>query len=558
MRAVEDDYWWYRALRSEIVSMIRPRKQDFSLLDAGCGSGGMLASLARQFPSAAFVGMDVSEHAVKLTAARLTGASLTTGNVNQLPFPDSCFDYVLSLDVLTNKGVDDRVALCECYRVLRPGGELLVNVAALDFLRGSHDIAVDADRRYTRSRMAALLRKTGFCIQRLTYWNMSLLPIVALVRWRSRKKPATEARSDFAQLPTGFNSVLTNLMQLELRASSVVPLPFGTFSPCTRQETMRPEPQLTLSIVVPLYNSAGTLEMLLSEFAKLSIDGGFELILVNDGSRDETEEIALRLLPRVSIPLIYLSLSRNFGEHNAILAGLRASSGDFVITMDDDLQNPPSEVVKLLAIAQQEQRDVVYSIYEEKQHPGWRNLGSSITNLVANWSIDKPKGLYLSSFRCISRFVVDAISTCATPYPYVDGLIFQITQNVGTVVVRHDPRLVGESGYRLSSLLRLWMSMFINASIIPLQVATVAGLCLSVVGFLAVIEVAVEHFAWHTPLGWGSTMATILLFAGTQLLLLGVMGEDIGRIYLGVSDKPQSVVRRRVTGGELKDAAERV
>jgi glycosyltransferase involved in cell wall biosynthesis len=311
----------------------------------------------------------------------------------------------------------------------------------------------------------------------------------------------------------------------------------------------------TLSIVVPLYNSAETLEMLLEEFSKLSIAGGFELILVNDGSRDGTEEIALRLVARSPMRITYLTLSRNFGEHNAILAGLRACSGEFIITMDDDLQNPPSEAVKLLEVAQREQRDVVYSIYEEKRHPWWRNAGSSLTNWIADWSIDKPKGLYLSSFRCISRFVVDAISPCTTPYPYIDGLIFQVTQNVGVARVRHDPRRTGESGYKLTSLLRLWMSMFINASIKPLQVATIAGIGLSAIGFISVVEVAVEHFAWRTPLGWGSLMATVLLFAGTQLLLLGVMGEYIGRIYLGVSEKPQSVIRKRVVSARARENA---
>ncbi len=310
------------------------------------------------------------------------------------------------------------------------------------------------------------------------------------------------------------------------------------------------EPGVNLSIVVPLYNSAATLEVLLAEFEKLSIEGGFELVLVNDGSRDATEEILLRLISKTAMRITYLRLSRNFGEHNAILAGLRASSGDFVITMDDDLQNPPAETVKLLEVAQRENRDVVYSVYEEKHHPWWRNAGSSLTNLIANWSIDKPRGLYLSSFRCLSRFVVDQISQSSTPYPYVDGLVFQVTQNVGTALVRHDPRHAGESGYKLSGLLRLWMSMFINASILPLQLSTFAGIGLSALGFILLVEVLIEHFVRDTPWGWGSGMATVLLFAGTQLLLLGVMGEYIGRIYLGVSEKPQSVVQRRVVSEE--------
>ncbi|MDQ6623377.1 MAG: glycosyltransferase family 2 protein [Verrucomicrobiota bacterium] len=301
-----------------------------------------------------------------------------------------------------------------------------------------------------------------------------------------------------------------------------------------------------LSIVVPLYNSAATLPRLLQELGAVAIEGGSELVLVNDGSRDETERVALELLEQCPVPVTFLSLSRNFGEHNAVLQGLRASTGDFVITMDDDLQNPPSEVPKLLQAAQSDGHDVVYTVYESKQHSWWRNLGSSLTNQIADWSIDKPKGLYLSSFRCLSRFVVDEVSKSTSPLPYIDALIFQVTQRVGVVTVRHDPRPSGQSGYTLRKLLRLWMSMLVNASIMPLRFAAVAGLAMGAVGFVSFLYVLVNHFTNREPLGWGSLMSALLVFSGTQLLLLGIVGEYIGRIYLHVAHKPQSVVRVRV------------
>ena len=302
-----------------------------------------------------------------------------------------------------------------------------------------------------------------------------------------------------------------------------------------------------LSIVVPLYNSASTLPMLIEGLSSIPVDGGKEIVLVNDGSRDATEATALKLIESAQVPITFICHSRNFGEHNAVLAGLRASTGEFVITMDDDMQNPPSEVPKLLDVAHREKRDVVYTIYNEKKHARWRNWGSWLTNVFADWSIDKPKGLYLSSFRCISRFVVDEISKSSTPYPYIDALIFQVTQNVGVVSVRHDERPSGESGYTLRALLRLWMSMLVNASVMPLRIATLAGLATSVLGFLAVVAVLLNHFVRDEPLGWGSLMAALLIFSGTQLLLLGIVGEYIGRIYLRVSEKPQSVVRYRTT-----------
>lgn len=315
------------------------------------------------------------------------------------------------------------------------------------------------------------------------------------------------------------------------------------------------DPAPTLSIVVPLYNSAVTLPRLLEELAALSIPGGHEIVLVNDGSRDATEAVARQLLDLCPVPVTLLSHSRNFGEHNAILTGLRASRGYFVVTMDDDLQNPPSEVLKLLHTAQTEKRDIVYSAYEEKKHPGWRNLGSRLTNLLADWSIDKPRGLYLSSFRCLSRFVADEVAKSSNPTPYIDGLIFQVTQNVGVVTVRHDPRSAGESGYTLRRLVRLWLSMLINASVMPLRVATLIGIVSSAVGFVAFIAVLINHFVRREPLGWGSLMSALLVFSGTQLLLLGVVGEYVGRTHLYVSEKPQSVVRSRITNGRQTEPA---
>lgn len=301
-----------------------------------------------------------------------------------------------------------------------------------------------------------------------------------------------------------------------------------------------------LSIVVPLYNAAATLPALHQEISALQVEGGHELIIVNDGSRDETEAVARKLTQESQIPMKFLSLSRNFGEHNAVLAGLRAVSGRYAVTLDDDLQNPPSEALKLLSVAEAENRDVVFGIYDRKEHAWWRNAGSQLTNILAEFVVDKPKKLYLCSFRCLSRFVVDEISKSRTPYPYIDGLIFQVTQNVGTARVRHVERTQGSSGYNFRKLMRLWISMLVNVSILPLRLMTLAGMITSALGFLAVIEVVLEHMLHKTPTGWSSLMAAMLLLSGTQLLLLGILGEYVGRIYLGISEKPQSVVREQV------------
>src|SRR4051812_13545548 len=302
-----------------------------------------------------------------------------------------------------------------------------------------------------------------------------------------------------------------------------------------------------LSIVVPLYNAAASLPTLHEEISALQVPGGHELIIVNDGSHDETEAVALKLTRESRLPMKFLSLSRNFGEHNAVLAGLRAVSGGYVVIMDDDLQNPPAEVLKLLAVAEAEKRDVVFGVYDHKEHSWWRNAGSRLTNLIADFVVEKPRKLYLCSFKCMSRFVADEIAKSRTPYPYIDGLIFQVTQNVGTAHVRHVERAEGSSGYNFRKLVRLWISMLVNVSILPLRLMTLAGMITSALGFLAVIEVLFEHLFQKQPTGWSSLMAAVLLLSGVQLLLLGILGEYVGRIYLGISEKPQSVVRETVS-----------
>lgn len=229
MRSVEDHYWWYQALRQHVVNSISPAAPAFALLDAGCGSGGMLATLRHAFPEAELTGIDQSEHAIALCQERQTGAHLQRAGVNELPFPAETFDFVLSLDVWANEGVDDALAAHETHRVLRTGGKLILNVAALELLRGAHDEAVNTVRRYTRPQVRALLEGANFEVERVTYWNFSLTPPIAFLRWLSRRRLAAgEARSDFRPLPTFANTFLKRLTALELTASRHLSLPFGT------------------------------------------------------------------------------------------------------------------------------------------------------------------------------------------------------------------------------------------------------------------------------------------------------------------------------------------
>jgi undecaprenyl-phosphate 4-deoxy-4-formamido-L-arabinose transferase len=306
-----------------------------------------------------------------------------------------------------------------------------------------------------------------------------------------------------------------------------------------------------LSVVVPVYNGAATIGELVTALRALDIAGGLEIVLVVDGSPDNSLEVCKKLAGEPGAPIMLLSLSRNYGEHNAVMAGLARARGSYAITMDDDLQNPPGEVKRLFEYARDGGYDAVYTYYEEKKHAAWRNFGSRFTNWCADYLIDKPKGLYLSSFRCLSAFVREQITAgYEGPFPYIDGLVFQVTQNVGRLQVAHLPRSEGRSNYTIARLFRLWLSMFSNFSVIPLRFATLFGIAFGALGALAAVIVIVEAISDNKPpQGWASLMVAVLVLAGVQLIVVGLIGEYLGRMFLAVNRKPQYLVREVFTRG---------
>ncbi|HEV7266623.1 MAG TPA: glycosyltransferase family 2 protein [Falsiroseomonas sp.] len=298
-----------------------------------------------------------------------------------------------------------------------------------------------------------------------------------------------------------------------------------------------------LSIVVPVYRGAATVAALVEALSQLRPAGGLEIILVNDGSPDNSGEVCRALQKTATVPLTYIEHARNFGEHNAVMTGLRHVRGSYVITMDDDLQNPPEEVLRLYDHARLGGWDVVYTRYAVKEHEGWRNLGSRFANYVADQLLDKPKGLYLSSFRCMSRLAVNEVTKYRGPYPYVDGLLMQVTQRLDSIEVKHLPRAEGRSNYTLKRLVLLWLNLATNFSVLPLRLAILAGVAMGVFGLLGALLVTIEALMGETPSGWASMMTITLLIAGVQFLILGVLGEYVGRAFLSANGKPQGVVR---------------
>lgn len=299
-----------------------------------------------------------------------------------------------------------------------------------------------------------------------------------------------------------------------------------------------------VSFVVPLYNTGASLERLFEAFRSLKVEGGHELVLVNDASTDGTGGRIAPLIATMPCAVTFVDLARNFGEHAAVLEGFRHARGQFVINLDDDLQTPVSEALRLLDHIQKTGADVVYAQYEVKKHHWLRNLGSRVTNQMATWLLGKPADLYLCSFRVHSRELIDRITAHRGPYPYIDGLILGATNRIERLTVQHEARGEGESSYTARKLVRLWMNMFFNFSIMPLRVASVTGLLLCAFGLLMLVEVLVEAlFVGVRVSGWASLMGAVSIFSGAQLLMLGIIGEYVGRAYMTVSGKPQSLVR---------------
>lgn len=307
-----------------------------------------------------------------------------------------------------------------------------------------------------------------------------------------------------------------------------------------------PDPDVPLvSFVVPLYNTGASLTRLLEAFGALRLADPWELVLVNDGSPDGTGARVAEALPTLPFRVTFVDMARNYGEHAAVMEGYRHARGRFVINLDDDLQNPLSEALKVLDHLRHGTDEVVYTYYEEKQHHWFRNLGSWLTNRLACFLLEKPKDLYLSSFRGLRRELVDRITANRGAFPYIDGLILGATNRIGRIQVAHAERAEGQSTYTARKLIRLWMNMFFNFSVMPLRFASVLGLILAGLGCailcLALIERFYDH---HLVPGWASLMAAVAIFSGAQLVMLGLIGEYLGRAYLTLAGKPQSLVRQ--------------
>ncbi|TDB67968.1 glycosyltransferase family 2 protein [Arundinibacter roseus] len=304
---------------------------------------------------------------------------------------------------------------------------------------------------------------------------------------------------------------------------------------------------MRLSVIIPVYNSEGSIASLIQRLQQALSGISYEVVLVNDGSRDASEAVCTKLAeekPEVT----FISLRRNFGEFNAVMCGLNHAQGDFCVMIDDDFQNPPEEILKLIDTATHGNFDVVYTYYDKKEHALYRNMGSQFVNWITSYLLDKPKDLYLSSFKLIRREVVQEIIQYKGPYPYIDGLIFRVTRTIGSVRVSHQKRQSGSSNYTFRKLISLFLNILFCYSALPIRLFLPIGLTLLGGGALLLLFLFGQWIIGpDDPKGWQVVTATLLLIGGIQCTLLSVLGEYIGKSFMAESGQPQFVIKKIVS-----------
>ncbi len=304
---------------------------------------------------------------------------------------------------------------------------------------------------------------------------------------------------------------------------------------------------MKLSICVPVYKSETILEKFVETIEKeVRFVDNLELILVNDCSPDGSWEKIVELKKKYDF-IVGVNLIKNFSQHNAVMAGLNEASGDIIITMDDDLQHNPADIVKLYNKIVNEGYDVCYTKFSNREHKNWKVWGSKFNDMVANLLVRKPKELYLSPFRAMTKQIKDLIVSYDGPYPYVDGLLLSVTSKISVVEVEHNKRFEGEGNYNFVKSISLWTKMATGFSVLPLRIATYLGIFISLSAFLLLAIFILQKFIYDAmPDGWTSIVVLILFFGGVQLFTIGIIGEYVGRTYLNINKKAQFIVREKI------------
>lgn len=307
--------------------------------------------------------------------------------------------------------------------------------------------------------------------------------------------------------------------------------------------------QPDLSVVVPVYRSEDCLEALIAAIGEALEPTGreFEVVLVNDYSPDDSWAV-IETICQDNPNVIGVDLRRNFGQDNALITGLRLARGRYVAIMDDDLQHDPRDLPALLDKIEGG-ADAVYADFRTKRQKLWKNLGSWLNGKVAQWVINKPKGIYLSPYKIIRKEVVETICKYEGPDPYIDGLLFQVTSRIDQIPVEHHPRYAGRSTYTFWKSLRVSMRLMFSFSARPMRVVSWFGFFFAALGLLLAVVVILYRlfFPQDFPpnaVGWASLMVALLVLSGIQMMFFGILGEYTGRTFLRVNNKPQAAIRQ--------------
>jgi glycosyltransferase involved in cell wall biosynthesis len=296
-------------------------------------------------------------------------------------------------------------------------------------------------------------------------------------------------------------------------------------------------------VLIPVYNSEKTIYNLCNTLMRVFSDKrNFKIVLVNDGSKDNSGQICKQLFKEYPGLVTYVELSRNFGEHNALMAGLHHVTGDYCIMMDDDLQNPPQEARRLID-EMLKGYDVVFAYSKQRQDPLLRRLGSYFNDKIATLVMKKPPGLYLSSFKMINRFLIDELIKYDGQNPYIDGIILRSTDRIGSLNVEHLTRRHGQSGYTLSKLISLWGSMALNFSMIPLRMIGGLGAILTISSLIFAVHRRFFDAPFDPLTDFECIMTALMFLVGLLFFSIALLAEYIGRMYLFMNKQPQYIVR---------------
>ena len=312
---------------------------------------------------------------------------------------------------------------------------------------------------------------------------------------------------------------------------------------------------MIISIAIPCYNSSKTLRQVVNEIKSViqtRENTDYQIILVNDTSPDNTFEVITQLCSEDS-KIIGVDLSKNYGQASAQMAAVRYIKGDVAVFMDDDGQHPPAELFKLVDKIS-DGYDVVYAQFISKKHSLFKRVSSNINSKILEFTNRKPKGIQLSSYFALSKFAVRALKNYKSPFPSLGGYLLQVTRRITNVQVEHRARICGRSNYSFKKLLKLWLQGFTNFSIAPLRFASIVGSLCAAVGIIAGIVLVIRKLIFpNIAVGYTSIVSVLLFIVGLIMLMLGILGEYLGRIYILLSNMPQYEVRNALNYTEKNE-----